>query len=65
MSLKAMAPGGGRRLVGKDFDGNLYFEKPDPNGNKLPFMNSFIQEIFLKKKKNLKKILFKELHGAC
>ncbi|KAF9355314.1 hypothetical protein BGX26_006710 [Mortierella sp. AD094] len=36
LSLKAMAPGGGRRLAGKDFDGNLYFEKPDPNGGRYP-----------------------------
>ncbi|KAF9175444.1 hypothetical protein BGX21_005918 [Mortierella sp. AD011] len=36
LSLKAIAPGGGRRLAGKDFDGNLYFEKPDPNGGRYP-----------------------------
>ncbi|KAF9921114.1 hypothetical protein FBU30_008891 [Linnemannia zychae] len=36
MSLKAMAPGGGRRLAGKDLEGNLYFEKPDPNGGRYP-----------------------------
>lgn len=35
MSWKAVAPGGGRHLAGKDFEGNLYFEKPDPNGNDL------------------------------
>ncbi|KAF9984122.1 hypothetical protein BGZ75_004290 [Mortierella antarctica] len=33
LSFKALSPGGGRRLIGKDFEGNLYFEKPDPNGN--------------------------------
>ncbi|KAG0222740.1 hypothetical protein BGW41_005865 [Actinomortierella wolfii] len=27
-----MFPGQGRRLVGKDAAGNLYFERPDPNG---------------------------------
>lgn len=32
LSLRAIAPGGGRRLAGKDHDGNLFFEKPDPNG---------------------------------
>ncbi|KAF9430641.1 hypothetical protein BGZ94_005449 [Podila epigama] len=36
MSLKAFAPGGGRRLAGKDLDGNLFFEKPDPNGGRYP-----------------------------
>ncbi|KAF9192671.1 hypothetical protein BGZ51_005060 [Haplosporangium sp. Z 767] len=36
LSLKAVAPGGGRRLAGKDLDGNLYFEKPDPNGGRYP-----------------------------
>ncbi|GJJ78449.1 NADH dehydrogenase [ubiquinone] 1 alpha subcomplex assembly factor 2 [Entomortierella parvispora] len=36
LSLKAIAPGGGRRLAGKDLDGNLYFEKPDPNGGRYP-----------------------------
>ncbi|KAF9113665.1 hypothetical protein BGX27_001082 [Mortierella sp. AM989] len=36
LSLKAVAPGGGRRLAGKDFEGNLYFEKPDPNGGRYP-----------------------------
>ncbi|KAG0292460.1 hypothetical protein BGZ98_002564 [Dissophora globulifera] len=36
LSLKAFAPGGGRRLAGKDLDGNLYFEKPDPNGGRYP-----------------------------
>jgi len=36
LSLKAFAPGGGRQLAGKDLDGNLYFEKPDPNGTSSP-----------------------------
>lgn len=36
MSWKAVAPGGGRHLAGKDFEGNLYFEKPDPNGGRYP-----------------------------
>ncbi|KAG0368432.1 hypothetical protein BC939DRAFT_465330 [Gamsiella multidivaricata] len=36
LSLKSIAPGGGRRLAGKDLDGNLYFEKPDPNGGRYP-----------------------------
>ncbi|KAF9083909.1 hypothetical protein BGX23_011015 [Mortierella sp. AD031] len=36
MSFKAVAPGGGRRVAGKDFEGNLYFEKPDPNGGRYP-----------------------------
>ncbi|KAI1315020.1 hypothetical protein EDD11_001405 [Mortierella claussenii] len=36
LSLKAVAPGGGRRLAGKDHEGNLYFEKPDPNGGRYP-----------------------------
>ncbi|KAI8353819.1 hypothetical protein B0O80DRAFT_451587 [Mortierella sp. GBAus27b] len=36
LSLKTIAPGGGRRLAGKDRDGNLYFEKPDPNGGRYP-----------------------------
>ncbi|KAF9137496.1 hypothetical protein BG015_002698 [Linnemannia schmuckeri] len=36
MSWKAVAPGGGRQLAGKDFEGNLYFEKPDPNGGRYP-----------------------------
>ncbi|KAF9914765.1 hypothetical protein BX616_007613 [Lobosporangium transversale] len=36
LSLKAIAPGGGRRLAGRDLDGNLYFEKPDPNGGRYP-----------------------------
>ncbi|KAF8934000.1 hypothetical protein EDD21DRAFT_401270 [Dissophora ornata] len=36
LSLKAAAPGGGRQLAGKDFGGNLYFEKPDPNGGRYP-----------------------------
>ncbi|KAG0284923.1 hypothetical protein BGZ96_010748 [Linnemannia gamsii] len=36
MSFKAVAPGGGRQLAGKDFEGNLYFEKPDPNGGRYP-----------------------------
>ncbi|KAK3845000.1 MAG: hypothetical protein J3R72DRAFT_436703 [Linnemannia gamsii] len=36
MSFKAVAPGNGRQLAGKDFEGNLYFEKPDPNGGRYP-----------------------------
>ncbi|KAF9935812.1 hypothetical protein BGZ67_002947 [Mortierella alpina] len=36
LSFKALSPGGGRRLIGKDFEGNLYFEKPDPNGGRWP-----------------------------
>ncbi|KAG9068191.1 hypothetical protein KI688_011786 [Linnemannia hyalina] len=36
MSWKAVAPGKGRQLAGKDFEGNLYFEKPDPNGGRYP-----------------------------
>ncbi|KAG0274319.1 hypothetical protein BGZ95_009917 [Linnemannia exigua] len=36
MSFKAVAPGNGRHLAGKDFEGNLYFEKPDPNGGRYP-----------------------------
>ncbi|KAF9961408.1 hypothetical protein BGZ65_010765 [Modicella reniformis] len=36
LSLKAIVPGGGRRLAGKDRDGNLFFEKPDPNGGRYP-----------------------------
>ncbi|KAG0197898.1 hypothetical protein BGX28_008618 [Mortierella sp. GBA30] len=36
LSLKALSPGGGRRLIGKDLEGNLYFEKPDPNGGRYP-----------------------------
>ncbi|KAF9133226.1 hypothetical protein BGX30_012387 [Mortierella sp. GBA39] len=36
MSWKAVAPGKGRHLAGKDFEGNLYFEKPDPNGGRYP-----------------------------
>ncbi|KAF9578870.1 hypothetical protein BGW38_005127 [Lunasporangiospora selenospora] len=31
INLKAFAPGSGRRLMGRDLEGNLYFEKPDPN----------------------------------
>lgn len=34
LSFKAVAPGQGRHLAGKDFEGNLYFEKPDPNGKR-------------------------------
>ncbi|KAK3815137.1 MAG: hypothetical protein J3Q66DRAFT_205372 [Benniella sp.] len=36
LSLRAIAPGGGRRLAGRDHDGNLFFEKPDPNGGRYP-----------------------------
>ncbi|KAF9376464.1 hypothetical protein CPB97_010794 [Podila verticillata] len=36
LSFKTIAPGQGRRLAGKDFEGNLYFEKPDPNGGRWP-----------------------------
>ncbi|KAF9900896.1 hypothetical protein EC991_006754 [Linnemannia zychae] len=36
LSFKAVAPGSGRQLAGRDFEGNLYFEKPDPNGGRYP-----------------------------
>ncbi|KAF9312404.1 hypothetical protein BG003_006315 [Podila horticola] len=36
LSFKSIAPGSGRHLAGKDFEGNLYFEKPDPNGGRYP-----------------------------
>ncbi|KAG0343268.1 hypothetical protein BG004_005426 [Podila humilis] len=36
LSFKSIAPGGGRHLAGKDAEGNLYFEKPDPNGGRYP-----------------------------
>ncbi|KAF9970689.1 hypothetical protein BGZ73_006563 [Actinomortierella ambigua] len=32
LSWRSMFPGQGRTLVGKDAAGNLYFERPDPNG---------------------------------
>ncbi|KAG0267869.1 hypothetical protein DFQ27_008049 [Actinomortierella ambigua] len=32
LSWRSMFPGQGRHLIGKDAAGNLYFERPDPNG---------------------------------